>query len=206
MPCRTMKRIVAIIVLFLTLQVKSRDLNLEQKVTSSVSSESFKEKLQWKFSDETLNNKSFCLLKIGEKKNSFHVFGCVTAVLVTFAILSTIYDLKTKEINEQNRNQSVLAFSLYKNWKSLFNLKQNNQTDVIECLSGIRVVSTFSIIFLHSVFFRIFPLTIRDETIFKAWLGFRTASSVSALNITVDSFFVISATLATKSMLKDLEQ
>jgi hypothetical protein len=200
----TMKRIVATIFLCLALHLKSRDFNSEKNL-AFVSNQKVTEKASRIISEKALKNESVSSsMESFIHKASFNYFSCLAAALISLSILSTIYDLKTQKVKKVERNQSFLAFSLYKNSQSLFNFNEKNERDVITCLNGIRALSTLCIIFLHSVFFRVFPPS-RDETVFYHWLQTRTASSISAINVVVDSFFVISGTLATKSMLKDLE-
>ena len=76
---------------------------------------------------------------------------------------------------------------------------------VIQCLDGIRVIMTLGIIYLHSHVFRILT-PFRDESKFEAFAKTDWAATVSAFNIFVDSFFVISGALTTRSMLKNLNK
>lgn len=196
-----MTRTVSAVILCLIFFISFRDFNVNGSLKSSSNKKS-----QSIFIGKSLRNESVCLPEKEENRKQekltlLSFSKCVATFLVGFAVLSTIYDLKSQEVH---RNESFLAFSLYKNSKKLFNFKQESSSDVIQCLNGIRVLSTLSIVLLHSVFYRVFP-PVRDELILKSWLGTNTASTISAINITVDSFFVISAALATKSMLRELD-
>jgi hypothetical protein len=117
---------------------------------------------------------------------------------------STIYDVNTQKIETGERNKLLLSFSMYTNGKRLLSLEQSRSTDTINCLNGIRAFSILSIIFLHSFFFRTFT-PFRDDSVFNEWIKTKLASSVSAINIFVDSFFVMSGLLVTKTMLKELD-
>lgn len=117
-------------------------------------------------------------------------------------IISTFYDVRTRRKGE--RNQLLLSFSLYTNASSLMNMDQTRPPDAINCLHGIRAISILSIIFFHGYFYKTFSPFGKSPEI-SAWMETRYASTISAMNVFVDSYFVMSAALTTRSMLKDLE-
>lgn len=140
-------------------------------------------------------------------KNSQKAFfsrSCVFTSLVAAATFGTIYDLRTRNVAKEKRNQLLMSFSIYTNGSNLLDMTSSRSPTAINCLYGIRVLSIISIMFLHSFFYRILT-PFRDEVAFSEWLKTKLASTVSAANISVDSFFVISATLVTRSMLRELQ-
>lgn len=131
--------------------------------------------------------------------------GSVLTVLTALALLATFYDLCTRKRENKSRSELLKSFSLRKNLSNLFSLDQSGSKDAIHCLHGIRALSMFCIIFLHTYVFRILT-PFRDEKYLNEWIKTDMASAISSLNMTVDSFFVMSATLSTKTMLKELDQ
>lgn len=117
-------------------------------------------------------------------------------------ILSTNYDARTRK-EKSHRNPLLLSFSLYSNASRMFSVSSIQSSTEIKCLHGIRVLSTFSIIFLHTYFYRV--KTFENDTVYIDWMKTKWASSVAALSISVDSFLVISAAMTTRSMLKELD-
>lgn len=119
-------------------------------------------------------------------------------VLLILAALSTFYDFVTRK--SEKRLELFLSFSLRKNVPNMLNV--NVSKDAIMCLHGIRSLSTFCIMFLHMYAFRFLTPFYAD----KKEISDMIKPSVSSLSMTVDSFFVISAALSTKIMLKELDQ
>lgn len=55
----------------------------------------------------------------------------------------------------QGKTSKILkSFSIYHNWIKLFSTKNSTDTDYINCLDGIRVLSLFFIIFSQSYLYR----------------------------------------------------
>lgn len=125
-------------------------------------------------------------------------------LLGCLVIYSTFYDKKTHGKIAAERNQLLLSFSLYINGSSLMSLDQSRPSDAIKCLHGIRAISILSIIFFHGYFYQTFSPYGKSPAV-EAWLRTRFASSLSAVNIFVDSYFVMSAALTTRSMLRELD-
>lgn len=118
-------------------------------------------------------------------------------------VLSTVYDARTRTAKCE-RNPLLLSFSLYSNASRMFSVSANQPSGEIKCLHGIRVLSTFSIILLHAYYFRV--KTFEDDPVYEEWMkSSRWASSVAALNVSADSFLLISAAMTTRSMLKELD-
>lgn len=117
-------------------------------------------------------------------------------------ISSTSYDVYTWRKKKENSNQVLKVFSLLTNCKTLFNLNVEAGNS-IGSIHGIRSISIFSIILVHTYFFRV-NSPFMDGNVFDKFLQTKFSSIVSALAIAVDSFFVISGALITRSLLKDL--
>ena len=126
--------------------------------------------------------------------------GGLITCLIGLAIYATFRDFKASK----NRSDLLSAFSLKKNIKNLFNFDQSTPKDAIHCFHGFRTLSLFSIIYLHTYFFR--AMHPSDEEAYNEWMKTGISSGVSTLNIAVDSFFVFSAALSTRTMLKELDQ
>lgn len=123
-------------------------------------------------------------------------------LLLSVVIISTVYDVRTRGKSE--RNQFLLSFSLFINASSLMNMDQSRPSDAIKCLHGIRVISILSLIFFHGFFYKTFSPYGKSLAV-DAWMKTRYASTISAMNVIVDSYFVISAMLTTRSMMKELD-
>lgn len=124
--------------------------------------------------------------------------------LLVVATLCTVFDVKSRKIESRNAKKSEVdrAFSLYSNVMSLFSMERSSKD--IKCLHGLRVLSILGIIFLHTVFFRSLSPNLNYDK-FEAFLNTSLASLISSFNIFVDTFFLISAALTTRSILKELD-
>jgi hypothetical protein len=129
----------------------------------------------------------------------------IFAILTIVAAVSTLYDLSTQAVSNSKRNQLLLSFSIYTNGSNLFQMNQPKSSSEISCLHGIRVISLVGVMLLHEYFFRVLS-PFSDSKVYQEFLGTKLASSIAGLNIFVDTFFVISAALLTKSMLKEFEK
>ena len=128
----------------------------------------------------------------------------VTGSLITFLLFLAIYATFRDFRASKTRSDLLSAFSLKTNIGNLFSFDQSTPPDAIHCFNGLRAISTLSIIYLHSYFFRILQPT--DKIVFNDWVQTRAASAVTSLSIIVDSFFVISAALSTRTMLHELDR
>lgn len=97
----------------------------------------------------------------------------------------------------------LISFSLYTNVKELFNFSRS--ANAIGFLSGIKALSYFGIIFLHSISSRLlFPL--RNPREAENFLNSHLNSFAIGLYFCVDSFLLISGYLMTKSIFKELDR
>jgi hypothetical protein len=127
---------------------------------------------------------------------------CIILSLSIIALLCTIFDLKSRK-HTTKRNEFDKAFSLYSNVTSLLSFERS--TKDIKCLHGLRVISILGIILLHTYFFRILSPFLNEE-VMKEFMKTNIASIISAFNILVDTFFVMSAALTTRTVLRDLDR
>lgn len=150
------------------------------------------------------NQNDYCKSSSMENSTSLNIFGCLTAAILTLVTLCTVYDVRSRKHEKRSRNQVFLAFSLYKNASNLFSLKQKQSLDTIECLYGIRGISIISIIFLHSYYHRaMFPVQQPEQLTNLVERGY--GRLIRGVSVSVDSFFLMSGLLVTRSILKDLD-
>lgn len=125
--------------------------------------------------------------------------------MLTVATLCTVFDMKSRKIESRNAKKSevVRAFSLYSNALSLFSLERTSKD--IKCLHGLRVLSILGIIFLHTVFFRSLSWNLNYAK-FEEFPNTNLGLIVASFSMLVDTFFVISAALTTRSVLKELDK
>lgn len=123
---------------------------------------------------------------------------------MVLVISSTSYDVFTWLNKQENSNQPLKAFSFFTNGKTLFNVKVTTENS-IGSIHGIRSLSILSIILVHTYFFRVSSPFI-DGNAFDEFQKTKFSSVVSALAIAVDSFFVISGALITRSLLNDFDR
>lgn len=135
---------------------------------------------------------------------SFIIFAFTTITLLTCVTLSTVYDLSKRNYNKDKRINWLLTFSAYTNASNLFNINKTSTSDTIQCLNGIRFLSAISIVLLHANYHRaMFPVqnSTQVSSLEQSFYG----RTITGLNVSVDTFFVISGLLVTRSILKDLD-
>lgn len=123
---------------------------------------------------------------------------------MTLVTLSTAYDVFSRLNKKENPTQILKSFSLLTNVINLFKLSEN-EANSISAIHGIRSLSIISIILVHTYWFRVSsPFT--DENTRNQFLQTKVSSAVSAAAISVDSFFVLSGALITRSILRELDR
>lgn len=131
-----------------------------------------------------------------EISKSLMLMGCIVLALVTLAVTGTLHDLIGSRANN-----FLMSFSLHKNVANLFNMEPPN--DTIKCLNGIRALSAVSIVFLHSYYHRaLFPVQHPQQL--AAFAESFYGRFVISITVSVESFFVMSGMLQTRTVLKEL--
>lgn len=131
-------------------------------------------------------------------------FRSVLALLVLLLVCSTGYDLFKRDSSIEP-HRLLTAFSVYTNGKKLFKISTENPCN-IRCLNGIRVFSTFWVVFGHRflIEFLMMPmknptaiLTLRDRWFF--WI-------LTGAEFAVDTFLVMGGLLVTTTLLRAFEK
>lgn len=131
-----------------------------------------------------------------EITKSWMLMGCIVLALLALSVTGTIHDL----IGSRTNN-FLMSFSLHKNVANLFNMEPPN--DTIKCLHGIRALSVVSIVFLHSYYHRaLFPVQHPQQL--AAFAESFYGRFVISITVSVESFFVMSGMLQTRTVLKEL--
>ena len=149
--------------------------------------------------------------KMPEKLPGLNIFFYVIYIVIAVLILSgTAYDIflvksatqkKTKNFSEK----FVLCFSAYTNGKHLMSTKSVG-TDHLDCLNGIRFISMTWVVLGHSFLSAFNARNIGAALeLFTGGGGFAFEAIVNALP-SVDTFFLMAATLTTYILLKELEK
>ncbi|XP_031616894.1 nose resistant to fluoxetine protein 6-like [Contarinia nasturtii] len=128
----------------------------------------------------------------------------VFIILFGLVFISTGYDVLCTVFN-RNKSGILLAFSFYTNGKKLFSLTEINTADEIKCLHGIRVLAGQWTVLGHTfLILLIGPINNRivHATFFSAYRSMVIISGPVA----VDTFFVLSGLLVSRSILKRLEK
>lgn len=153
------------------------------------------------YATDGYNQDEFCKIK-----NSYDPFSPINIVLLTTVtilavavILSTFFNMLKHEKSDENH--IFTAFSVIKHWNKMGDIPK----DDISCLHSIRVLSMLSIVTFHSFFHRaMFPLNEPGdyEDFEQSFLG----KGIASFNASVDTFFLISGLLVTRTMLRDIEK
>ncbi|CRK95084.1 CLUMA_CG008562, isoform A [Clunio marinus] len=124
--------------------------------------------------------------------------------MLLLLILSTAYDLT---MLRQNRKRKAIfsAFSVYTNGKKLFAINEPATSDVISSLYGIRALSILWIIHGHRMqIYSNFPI-INSVQYREEWIKNWTSALSTSTKMAIDTFFVLSGLLSTKTILRKLD-
>lgn len=144
----------------------------------------------------------FCKTSKSSYSRNFVIICCIFVAFLLFSTFCTVYDFATR--NFTARNQWLLSFSVSKNAFSLLDVNRKQSADALKFLHCIRFVPAFSIVWGHTCFHRsLFPLQHSEN--FSRLLYSNMGKFKTALNFSVDTFFVVSGLLVTRSTLKALD-
>lgn len=147
------------------------------------------------------NQTEYCKTSEGPNFDAFkYTLLGIVVFLVLAAFISTILDLRTKNINRW-----LKPFSIYTNGKNLINITEDSSPDAINCLHGIRTISTFWIMLCHCYYLRS-PFPLEDLNQPKEINSSLIPATLHVFTLAVDTFFVISAALTTRTILQELDK
>ena len=135
------------------------------------------------------------------KKGLISAFiGCVILI-----ILSTIYD---KKVKKDKVNPFYTAFSIQKNFTTLFETNNQNDGELITCFNGIRVILQFFTVIIHFFIAHVFSpeemfQNSKDVQIWKNGPWFYLTLSGHLLT---EVSFIISAICLTDSFFRQYEK
>ena len=133
--------------------------------------------------------------------NSTIMAFCITSFLLICVILSTVYDISTKNARKTKRRELFLAFSAYTNGSNIFE-SDEEVTNEVKSIHFFRSIAAISILFSNIVYFTFFfPLNYGHDFEQKA---FGVIAKYFAFNI--NAFFVFSGFLTTRSIIKNLNE
>lgn len=137
--------------------------------------------------------------KVLSKSSTVTLFFSI--LLVICVISSSVYDFLSSNYGTKSRTEWFLTFSLLKNLPNLFNLNRDPNEEV-RSLYCIRSFSSISILLFHIYAFSlVFPSNVAKNSEFSFHLR-----AIGGIGCFVNSFFVMSGFLATKSVIKDLKR
>lgn len=128
----------------------------------------------------------------------------ILGVVFCLILLSTGYDILCTATN-RNKSEVCLAFSFYTNGRKLLSYKKSKSPDAIDCVNGIRVLTTQWVVIGHVFIMYVFLPTRNKTSILTFTSEYHNMYILSAF-ISVDTFFVLSGLFVSISMLKHLEK
>ncbi|KAG5670728.1 hypothetical protein PVAND_000972 [Polypedilum vanderplanki] len=133
------------------------------------------------------------------------IFTIVFFSIIIFIIAaSTVYEIYMNK-KDQQPHKLLIAFSLWTNTSKFFDMTRSKSKSSINCMNGIRAISTLWIILGHrKIFHTFFPLT--NTNAFIAWHDNIRSVIYQPHSPAVDSFFVMGGLLVTWTFLGDLEK
>lgn len=130
------------------------------------------------------------------------VFTSFTTVLITLVVFQTTYDIFVRKKLKKKPNTNFTIFSIYTNALTLFKTNSGSSTNVVECIDGIKVLSTLAIIGFHSSYhMKLFPLVSSQQI--SEWEVSFTSFLTFGCHYFVESFFVISGFLIARSITRE---
>lgn len=130
----------------------------------------------------------------------FHQFFSST-ILIFYLCCVILLNLVSQKLL-WSENKFISSISITRNLRYL--LKISKHPDEVSCLHGIRVLSTFGIVLHHSIAYRAQYANKNSQgyQIFHRSMLDYTNTSLTGI---VDTFFVITSALLTRSILRDIK-
>ncbi|CAO1316792.1 unnamed protein product [Diamesa tonsa] len=127
----------------------------------------------------------------------------VLSVFGFLLVLSSSYEfhLNTKK---RKPHELYVAFSVFKNWKNLFDVSESENPDTIHCLHGLRAFSIIWIMVGHR-YVLTFLTPIANPTAYNKWMETVFSAVVNSHTMASDTFLFISGLLITWSLMKNLD-
>lgn len=156
--------------------------------------------------DHTNSYTTYC---VNYQQKTFGVTQWITITLLAifgiFLLLSTIYDLRIRQQN-QEPDRLYASFSVYTNINKLLQIHVGKSEETFQCLNGLRVIAIGYVVLLHiyeyswfmpAIFNRDFPLKFKGS-----WGG----SFMRHGDVAVETFFVITGLLLSYNFMKAREK
>jgi peptidoglycan/LPS O-acetylase OafA/YrhL len=99
-----------------------------------------------------------------------------------------------------------MTFSVYSNWKQLFEMKRAEASGSIQCLDGIRAISLLWIIFGHRYFDMFLAPATNTIDATEIWLKNVLSLFHTTFHLAVDTFFLMGGLLVTRSFMKTFDK
>uniref|UniRef100_A0A8D8A1J5 Nose resistant to fluoxetine protein 6 n=1 Tax=Culex pipiens TaxID=7175 RepID=A0A8D8A1J5_CULPI len=129
----------------------------------------------------------------------------VFTLIATLTVFSTIYDLASRYFKPKPV-ELWTTFSLRRNWNQLIQVRPSTgNSELIECIHGIRVLAIGWIILGHSYMMILSAPVINPFDTFDWRSSFHSALITTGPN-SVDTFFVLSGLLTCWGLLKELDR
>lgn len=127
-----------------------------------------------------------------------------SSIMTVFGILlfgSTSYDLMVRRSNGKDPHKLLIAFSLYTNGKSIFNINKQS----VDCLEGLRCISLILILLGHRI---LYHLSSPSTNVFQFYELFDEPINIYLFCAVycVDTFLVIAGFLSALQMLNAFEK
>ncbi|XP_055914238.1 nose resistant to fluoxetine protein 6-like [Eupeodes corollae] len=136
---------------------------------------------------------------------AFDIFAIVFFSLIGVLMLaSTAYDWYTQYF-EKKQISLLLAFSIISNGRKLFAIKTTKSTNSIDCLTGIRVLSTIWVLYCHNYMFYTSMDLVNIVDILNWAKRFWTMPILMG-TVSVDTFFFLSGLLVAWLCFQELDK
>ncbi|XP_055915459.1 uncharacterized protein LOC129948476 [Eupeodes corollae] len=134
------------------------------------------------------------------------IIACISVlgILTILMILSSVYDIYVSHC-QKNPNPVLIAFSILTNGKRLFAINTKRSRSSIDCLTGIRAISTLWII-NHHVYTNVLQTPAINFPDISAWFFSWEFMPIYNASISVDTFFFMGGLLVAWIGFKELDK